>query len=186
MRRRGFTIIELLAVIGILSVLMTIVTTAAVGALRDSRKNRTEAMRVALQAAIVSFRAADSGGKWPGALANMNISCWLPDESAQNVFRIVVQRSTGESGQILPLIDPSALFVAPTGAKDGTTVGMTFNEARQGTEKRQKIGIARMLFGYPDASTGRFRRFYLYYNAAADTVTVSTSRTMKDTPDSLL
>lgn len=176
MRRRGFTIIELLAVIGILSVLMTIVTTAAVGALRDSRKNRTEATKVALQAAIASYRAADRSGKWPGALetqANSAKSGWLSEDAAQNVFRIVVQRSTGESGQMLPLIDPSGLFVAPTGAKDGTTVGLTFNEARQGTEKRQKIGVARMLFGHPGKSSGRFHRFNIYYNAATDSAVVS-------------
>ena len=38
MRRRGFTIIELLAVVGILSILLTIVVTAAAGAMRDSRE----------------------------------------------------------------------------------------------------------------------------------------------------
>ena len=176
MRRRGFTIIELLAVVGILSILLTIVVTAAAGAMRDSREKRTEAMRVALQAAIASYRAADSGGRWPGAIefqASSAKSGWLGEDAAQNVFRIVVQKSAGENGQPLPLIDPSALFVAPTGAKDGTSTGLSFNDARQGTEKRQKIGVARMLFGHPGTSSGRFHRFNIYYNAATDSVVVS-------------
>lgn len=177
MRRRGFTIIELLAVIGILSILITIVTTAAAGALRESRVKRTDAMRVALQAAIATYRAADSSGRWPGAIetqAQSAQSGWLAEDAAQNVFRIIVQRSTGESGQLLPLIDPGALFVAPSGATDGRTSGMSFNDARQGTEKRQKIGVARMVFGHPGKSSGRFHRYNIYYNAATDSVVVST------------
>lgn len=175
MRRRGFTIIELLAVIGILSILMTIVTTAAVGALQNSRYKRTEAMKAAFQAAIATYRAADPSGRWPGALetkAQSATSGWLSEDAAQNVFRIVVQRSTGESGALLPLIDPSALFVAPNGAKDGRTSGLSFNEARQGTEKRQKLAVARMLFGHPGKASGRFHRFNVYYNAATDSAVV--------------
>lgn len=175
MKRRGFTIVELLAVIAILSVLLTIVATAAAGAFRSSRAKRAEAMRVALQTAIASYRAADASGKWPSeieAKANAGTSGWLDDSAAQNVFRKIVQRSTGESGQILPLIDPSALFVAPSGAQDGKTVGLSFNEARQGTAKRQKLGVARMVFGYQEKSSGKFHRFNIYYNAATDSVTV--------------
>lgn len=179
MRRKGFTIIELLAVIAILSVLMTIVVTAASGVFKASRAKRTEAMRVAFQAAIASYRAADPNGQWPSEIeskAKAGTSGWLSDDAAQNVFRKIVQRSTGESGALLPLIDPGALFVAPTGAQDGKTVGLSFYEARQGTEKRQKIGVARMLFGYPDEASGRFRRFHVYYSAATDSATVATAR----------
>ena len=175
MRRRGFTIIELLAVIAILSVLMTIVVTAAAGVFRASRGKRADAMKVALQAAIASYHAADPNGQWPSEIeskAEAGESGWLSDAAAQNVFRKIVQRSTGESGTILPLIDPSALFVAPSGAQDGKTVGLSFNEARQGTEKRQKLSVSNMCFGYPDESSGKFRRFYIYYSAASDSVTV--------------
>ena len=40
MKRGGFTIVELLMVVGILAVLMTIVTTAAAGALKQARAKR--------------------------------------------------------------------------------------------------------------------------------------------------
>lgn len=187
MRRRGFTIIELLAVIAILSVLMTIVVTAAAGVFRASRGKRADAMKVALQAAIASYHAADPNGKWPSEIeskAENGESGWLTDDAAQNVFRKIVQRSTGESGAVLPLIDPSALFVAPSGAQDGKTVGLSFNEARQGTAKRQKLAVANMCFGYPDESSGRFRRFYVYYSAASDSVVVEKTKT-SDNMDSL-
>ena len=178
MRRRGFTIIELLAVIAILAVLMTIIVTAASGVFRASRAKRTEAMRVALQAAIASYRAADPNGQWPSEIESMaeagESGCL--DDSSQNVFRKIVQRSTGASGTPLPLVDPSALFVAPSGATNGKTSGLSFNTARQGDKKgRSKLAVANMVFGYPDASTGRFRRFYIHYSAASDSVTVSTS-----------
>ena len=180
MKRRGFTIVELLAVIAILAVLMTIIVTAATGVFRASRGRRTEAMRVALQAAIASYRAADSNGRWPGSLNSksaMGTSGYLEDEEAQNVFRIIVQKATGANGTPLPLIDPSGLFVAPSGAKDGETSGLSFNEARQGTAKRQKLAVSNMLFGYPDESSGRFRRFHIYYSAASDSVSVKTVKT---------
>ena len=180
MRRRGFTIIELLAVIAILAILMTIVVTAAAGVFRASRAKRTESMRVALQAAIASYHAADSSGQWPSeieSLASTGESGWLSDSAAQRVFCKIVQRSMGVGGSALPLVDPSALFVAPSGATDRKTYGLSFNEARQGNKKgRNKKNVTDLIFGYPDASTGRFRRFYIHYSAASDSVTVSTSK----------
>ena len=120
--KKGFTIIELLTVIGIIAVLMTIVTTASMSAIRSSRARRTDAMRTALQASIATYQAADPQGRWPGAINSMaesGQSGWIVDDAAQTVFQIIVQKSTGESGGIVPLIDPNALFVAPSGVTDG-------------------------------------------------------------------
>ena len=44
-RTAGFTIVEMLMVIGILAVLMGIVTTAASAAIRQARERRTEASK---------------------------------------------------------------------------------------------------------------------------------------------
>ena len=176
MKRRGFTIIELLAVIAILAVLMTIVVSAATGVLRNSRTQRTAAMRVALQAAITAYHAADANGEWPGEIencANEGESKELGDEESQKIFQKIVQCSTGEGGgKKLPLVDPSALFVAPSGATDGKTSGLPFNEARQGTARRQKLSVANMHFGYQETSSGKFHRFKIYYNAPTDSVEV--------------
>ena len=48
MRRRGFTIVEMLMVIAVLGILLGIVTTAASSAIRQARVKRAEAMRTVL------------------------------------------------------------------------------------------------------------------------------------------
>ena len=158
--RKGFTIIELLMVIGVIAVLMTIVTTAATNASRSSRTQRTAAMKTALQTALATYQAADSQGKWPSpvqTVADGGVTRVLSQTEAQRAFRIVVQRSTGESGSTLPLIDPHGLFVAPSGAQD-----------------ERALPVAQMDFGYPGTKTGKFYHYNLVYHAESDSVTVST------------
>ena len=176
--KRGFTIVELMVVVAVISVLMTIVTTASMNAIRSSRERRRDAMRTAFQAAIASFQAANDQGDWPGELKSASErgkTVVLSEESAQNVFRIIVQKSTGESGSPLPLLDPHALFVAPNGAIDGKSSGMSYDEARHGdAHRRRKIPVSQMVFGYQLKDTGKFHRFNIIYHAATDSVEVST------------
>lgn len=174
--KKGFTVVELMVVVAVLAILMTIITTAATGAISSARERQREAMRVAFQAAIATYQAADAQGKWPGSLDNVSEngrSVVLSEDEAQRVFRIIVQRSTGESGTAIPLIDPHGLVVAPNGAKDGKSASMSFDEARQGGPHRRKIPVAEMLFGYQLAENGRFHRFNIIYHAETDSVTVS-------------
>ena len=177
--RRGFTIIELMVVVAVIAVLMTIVTTASMYAIRTSREHRRDAMRTALQAAIATYQAADSNGDWPGPLkdaAERGKTVVLSEDDAQTVFKILVQKSTGESGTPLPLIDPHALFVALTGAVDGKSSGMSYDDARQGdAHRRRKIPVSQMVFGYQLKNTGKFHRFNIIYHAETDSVEVSSS-----------
>lgn len=176
MRRRGFTIVELMVVVAVIAVLMTIVTTASMNAIRSAREKRTAAMQTVFQQAIANFHAADSQNHWPGAiedLAQRGDSGVLGEEEAQRVFRIIVQKSTGESGGLLPLIDPHGLYVAPSGTQDGRGAGLSFDDARQGDSRRQKLAVARMAFGYPGKLTGSFHRFNIVYRAETDSVSVS-------------
>lgn len=175
--RKAFTIVELMVVVAVIAVLMTIVTTASMHAIRSSRDQRKEAMRVAFQAAIATYQASNSEGDWPGALKNASEngrSVVLSEDEAQNVFRIIVQKSTGESGTPLPLIDPHALFVAPNGAIDYKSSGMSYDAARQGDAHRQrKIPVSQMVFGYQLKESGKFHRFNIIYHAETDSVEVS-------------
>ena len=175
--RKAFTIVELMVVVAVISVLMTIVTTASMHVIRSSRDQRRDAMRVALQAAIATYQASNSEGDWPGALKNAaenGRTVVLSEEEAQNVFRIIVQKSTGESGTPLPLIDPHALFVAPSGAIDGKSSGMSYDAARQGdAHRRRKIPVSQLLFGYQIKETGKFHRYNIIYHAETDSVEVS-------------
>ena len=175
--KKAFTIVELLMVITIIAVLGTIVTTAASSAMRSSREKRTEAMRTALQAAIATYHAQDSNEKWPGAiesLAQNGTTAVLGEGDAQEVFQTIVRKSIGASGARNPLIDAGALFVAPNGARDGRSTGLGFMDALKGGPHRRKLGVTQMVFGYQGKTTGRFHRFNIIYNAATDSVKVST------------
>ena len=178
--KRAFTIVELMVAVAIIAVLLTIVTTASAGAIRAAREKRCEAMRTMLQAAITTYHAADSQGRWPGAIENAAEgakSVVLGEEEAQTVFRIIVQKSTGESGAPLPLIDPHALFVAPSGAVDGRSAGMSYDEARHGdAHRRRKIPVAQMVFGYQIKDSGKFHRYNIIYHGETDSVEVSAER----------
>ena len=175
--KKAFTIVELMVVVAVIAVLMTIVTTASMNAIRASRDQRRDAMRVALQAAIATYQASNADGDWPGPLksiAENGRTVVLSEEEAQNVFRIVVQKSTGESGTPLPLIDPHALFVAPNGAIDGKSAGMSYDEARHGdAHRRRKIPVSQMVFGYQIKNSGKFHRYNVIYHGETDSVEVS-------------
>ena len=175
--RKAFTIVELMVVMGVIAVLMTIVTTASMNSIRSSRERRRDAMRVAFQAAIATFQASNEKGDWPGALktaAENGRTVVLTEAEAQNVFRIIVQKATGESGTPLPLIDPHALIVAPDGAVDGRSRGLSYDDARQGDAHRAKIPVSRMIFGYQEKDSGKFHRFNIIYHGETDSVEVST------------
>ena len=176
MNRRGFTIVELMMVIGVIAVLMTIVTTTAMSSMRGSREKMAEAMRVALQSAITTYQAQDSGGKWPSEIesyAENAETAVLSESDAQKVFQKIVQMSIGQGEKYLPLIDPKGLIVAPYGVMDGKGAGRSFSAARQGDGRRQKLPVAQMAFGYQGKMTGRFHRFNIVSHAQTDSVEVS-------------
>jgi len=176
MNRRGFTIVELMMVVGVIAVLMTIVTTSAMSSIRGSREKRADTMCMALQSAITTYQAQDPQGRWPGAiedLAENAESGVLSESDAQKVFQIIVQRSTGQGGALMPLIDPNGLFVAPSGVQDGRGTGRAFSDARNGDARRQKLAVANMAFGYQGKMTGKFHRFNIVYHGQTDSVTVS-------------
>lgn len=173
-KRRGFTILELLVVIGVISILITIVASAATSSMRAAREKRAATMRAALQEAINNYQAQDPQGRWPSpiqTLAESGKSGKLSESESQRVFQIIVQKSTDRGG--MKLVDPHGLYVAPSGTQDGRSNGMPFSEARQGDAHRQKLAVSRMAFGYQNSKTGRFHRYNVVYNAIVNTVEVS-------------
>ena len=177
MRRKGFTIIELMMVIAIIGVLSGIVMSIATGAMRSARSKRTETMRVLWESAIATYYAQDPDGKWPDeidSLAREGKSGVLTESDAQKVFRKIVKRSIGKDGHS-PLIDPTGLFVARSGIRDGKGTGLVYDDARHGDgTRRQPIGPDQMDFGYQGRLTGKFHRFNIIYHAQSDSVKVTT------------
>ena len=179
MMRKGFTIIEVLVVIGIIAILATIVTTVASSTIRSSRTKRAVVMQTALEQAINAYYAQE--GEWPGPIENVDTAgkdtYEFTGPKADDIFRIVVGKGFGRSGTKSMLIDASGLFVCEAGSADsGRAYGIDFSAATAKGAKR-KIPLSQMAFGYQDSDSGRFRRFNITYNCRTDSVTVGLKST---------
>jgi len=194
--RRGFTIVELLVVVAIISILLGIVSVAARGAMRNGRAKRADAMGRVLQQSIAAYYA--KMGKWPDAIESKagntgdSANYTLTGSEADAVFREIVKKSTGSSVS-MPLVDASALFVADSGKlkKSGEGCydshgdsslktfcgnqhcvnGVDFSVATK--KGKSHISINNMAFGYPAVKSGKFSRYWITYNSRTDSVTVS-------------
>jgi len=180
--RRAFTIVELLMVIGIISVLIGITVSAVSGSLKRARRQRANALCTLVSQGIATYYAQK--GEWPEEpkdankqdekdangdtqVSDGNEYYLFQDDEADRMIRKVVEQT--KSGN--PMIDVSGLFVAREGQ---TTYGRDFFSAIHGTrENSRKLKLNEMVFGYPDPDTGRFRRFKIRYYPATDRVSVS-------------
>ena len=92
MRKKGFTIIELLMVVAIMATLLGIITTAVFSSLRQARDRRAEAMRQTIQNGIAAYRQLKD--KWPGELETL---AGNPPESRGTVITL----NTGEYDSVV-------------------------------------------------------------------------------------
>lgn len=204
--KRGFTIVELLVVIAVIGILLGIVSTAAVGAVRNGRAKRAEAMCSVLNQAIAAYYAQK--GEWPAAIekyakdmGDKEKVTLSPDDTDQ-VFREIVRKSVG-SGATLQLVDAHALFVidksklrnSGEGCYDnhsesafdsycgnkGCANGLDFATATRAGGKK-KISVDNMSFGYQGTKAAKFCRFWITYNGRTDAVTVSRKNPDKEYP----
>lgn len=183
MKKNGFTIVEMLMVIAVLAVLVGIVTTAASSAIRQSRIRRTEAMKQVLQNGISVYY--QQKGEWPGALKSLSENgrgdervFLLSSDEAQSAIREVVKESAGATAA--PMMDVSGLFVAKNGTSEDRGYGRDLKEAMHNSKKAKAIPLSSMVFGYPDAETGHFRKYWIEYNLDTDAIAVLT-RSEKET-----
>jgi len=180
--KKGFTIVELLMVVGILGILMTIVTTAAAGAVKQARGRRGDALVSMVQAGIATYYAQND--EWPafsgnGKKGNYKVAGEIDSEryelsesECDNVVRELVRKSVGSGAN--PYLDVMGLFVAKQGIVSARTYGLDFSEAIHGSKRSpEKMKIGQMMFGYPDKETGRFKRFKMVYSIPTDQLTVS-------------
>lgn len=174
--KMGFTIVELLMVIGIIAVLLGLVTTAAVTMIRNARDRKATACQNIIAKGIATYR--EQMGEWPGALKDFSENGlpnneqvhWLTTTEYDQVLTEVAKESvSGKGGR--PMMDVSGLIVARKGGN-----GTTSYEFREAQKKEHHHGgsvkLAEMAFGYQD-SGGTFHRFRIKYNALTDDIEVS-------------
>lgn len=197
MRRRGFTIIELLTVVGIIAVLATIVVTASAGALRHARARRADAMRVSLEQAISAYYAQE--GKWPDVIENYADSAdeeihTFSAQETDKIFQQVVGKAYGKSGARSVLVDASALFVCDSGRLGNGGKGCFDRHGKRNEDNycgdqrcingldftlaanrngKHYVNFGNMAFGYAGPTYGKFCRFWIKYNSKTDSVTVT-------------
>lgn len=172
--RRGFTIVEMLAVIGVVAILISIIASVASNSIRAARGKRAAVMSSSLQQAIAAYYAEE--GKWPSLIESANTdgedTVKFEGTQADQIFQEVVGKGFGKSGKKSMLVDASGLFVCESSAANGNRArGYNFSEVT-GSNARHRIGLKQMAFGYQDAGSGCFRRFRVIYNCRTDSVTV--------------
>lgn len=187
--KRGFTIVELMMVIGIISILMGIVFTAASNSAKSGRTARANALCTAVQSGLATYYAQYE--KWPGALGNkIENGSIRPRTNEEGVngqrdddkyvlesgeVREMVKALVDEAKQGNPVMDVSGLFVSRhSGEKGGREYGLDFMSAIRGTRRSKvKMKTSEMYFGYQDPESGFFRRFKMVYSIPTDQLSVS-------------
>ena len=179
--RKGFTIVEMLVVLGVIAVLMGIVTTAASESIKASRSRRAEALCTLVQSGLAAYYAQHD--EWPvsfrgktnsndeGANGNSDDDKYVlnASEVRQCVKALIDAAKDGN-----PLVDISGLWVSRSaGEKGDRGYGMGFMDAVRGTKwSRKKMKVPEMYFGYPETNSGYFRRFKMVYSISADQLMV--------------
>ena len=112
--QRGFTIVELLVVIAVMSVLATLVTGAAMKAIKQSRERRVEATIKGLEMALMNFRARENC--WPVTLkqSGNDSSIWFHGVDNAEVFKKLI---AGGSDGTTRYLDGAALIVSVNGQR---------------------------------------------------------------------
>ena len=201
--KRGFTIVELMMVCGIIAILMGIVTTAASSSIKSSRSRKADALCTLVQAGLSTYR--EQKGEWPVNLptsrSNNEGSGGKTDPDkivlTGEEVRESVRKLIHEAKENNPMMDISGLFVSrqdgelPGGGSKGTgeiganktnskvkhSYGLDFMDAIKGTKwSKKRMKVSEMYFGYPDPETGYFLRFKMVYSIPTDTITVSKQR----------
>ena len=193
--KKGFTIVELLMVVGIIAVLMGIVTTAASQSIKASRARRADVLCNIVQAGLATYR--EQMGDWPVNLPTSRTN--NEGANGQNdpdkivltgpEVRECVKKLVDESKRNNPMLDISGLFVSRSdGELQGTASGgvkgqsggtaravhgLDFMAAVRGTKQsKKKMKVSEMYYGYPDPESGDFRRFKMVYSIPTDQLSV--------------
>ena len=196
--KKGFTIVELMMVIGIIAVLMGIITTAASSSVKASRTRKADALCKLVQTGLATYYEQKGEWPWGNGLPPGNQDDGAgnskdPDNIVLSAAQVrqCVKAMVDEAKRGNPVMDISGLFVSRdpgelsggSGAKGQSaqpmkrSYGLDFIQAIRGTKQSpEKMKSGQMYFGYPDPETGYFLRFKMVYSIPSDSVIVSKQR----------
>lgn len=173
MKKRGFTIVELLMVIAVIAVLISITTSSVLGAMKRAREQRASVLCELVRQGFCTYYAQK--GEWPwGDKTSVGEDdyYWLTESEVRDaVFKLVK-----ESKNHNPMMDISGLYVSTQSGEPGMRhYGMDFMTAVRGSKQHpEKIPASRLHYGYPESDHGYFRRFIVKYSPVTDQVVVRT------------
>lgn len=184
--KKGFTLLEMMAVIAIVGILIGMVVSAATSALRSEREQRAEALKAIIKEGIESYHAQKD--EWPGVDLTQRTSAGTLSAAETKAMIYEVVKETLRNNN--PLLDVSELFVMSENAyqenresgwhngvyRKASMYGMPFMEAARRKSNAKKrtthIPVSQMIYGYPDAKDGSFKRFKISYNPPTDSIEV--------------
>ena len=178
MRRRGFTIIELLMVIAILAVLLGFITVAATASIRQARERRAQAMKQTLQNGIMAYRQLKD--EWPGKIENWAEQThegtlgYLSNGDYDKVMQSILKASAGKSVKTR-VMDPVGLLIMGASGTDGKSSGVDFRSAAtKNGPYAKRMSTSEMTAVYQKKENGKAFRYVIEYNTESDSVTVMT------------
>lgn len=187
MRRRGFTIVEMMVVVTIISILLGITFVAVNSAMRSARQHQADVLCQTVETGLATYYAQKDhwpdplGGKVESGVYGGNGETDATGQSDPDKYvlkssevRAMVKALVEEAKRGNPLLDISALFVSrDSGEMNGKGYGLDFMTAIRGNSRsKRKMSTSEMYYGYPDIDTGRFRRFKMIYSIPADAIQV--------------
>ena len=177
MRKKGFTIIELLMVVAILATLLGIITTAVFASIRQARDRRTQAMRQTIQNGIAAYRQLKD--KWPGDLedlakdppANRGTVITLSQGEYDSVVQDLLKVSVGKNVKNR-VMDPVGLLIMGKSGTEGKSSGVEFRAAAQKNGPYAKRMSTSEMTLVHQGGNGKAYRYKIVYNTESDSVTV--------------
>lgn len=170
MKRRGFTIIELMMVVAIIAILLTFSVTAVSGVIKNARQQRTNALCRLVEQGLATYYAQFGTWPWTGHQNETKDYYLTESEIKEAIFKLVKESKENNN----PMMDISGLYVSTkTGERGSRDRGMDFMTAVKGAKGHPRRTPASQLhYGYPDPETGYFRHFQIKVSPMIDRVQV--------------